>query len=388
MNMIEPLYDFGLTSEQEERAAKLHNDSIIIDALFQGPIGTYSLPPEDEEKLLKDAQKVYPVDEGAQCIYAREQIRLQMIYGKYRELYKDCWYESGITAACRQLEISYREEIYQSALKLQEEFDQFPWLIKARTVEDIRRAKRENKKAGFVTAQQTLGFGKDLDLLEEMHRFGLCVIQLTYNNHNLVGAGCMEPNDAGLSKFGISFVKKCNELGIVVDVGHTGKQSTLDACKISKKPVIASHTAAEKVFFHNRCKSDEEFKAIASTGGVIGVYAMPWFIAKDPENTTINDYLDHVEYIADLVGADHVGIGTDWPMPQTKWMAIADKKYLAPLIGFEPGDGPSTEWIHGIKDYRSFINITRGLVARGWSDGDISNFLGENWLRVFGECWK
>lgn len=386
--MIEPLYDFGLTDEQEKRAERVHDESIIIDTLFQGPIGTYSMPPEDEERFLKEAQEAYPGDETKQCLYAIEQIRLQSIYGRYQELYKNCWYESGITAGCRQLEVNSREEVYQTALKLQEEFDRFPWLIKARTADDIRMAKKEGKKAGFVTCQETLGFGTDLDMLEEMHRFGLNVVQLTYNNHNLVGAGCMEPNDAGLSRFGVKFVKKCNELGIVVDIGHTGRQSGLDACKVSDYPVIASHTAAEKVYSHKRCKSDEELKAIASTGGVIGVFAMPWFIADDPANTTLDDYLDHVEYIADLVGADHVGIGTDWPMPQSKWVAESYKKNMAPLIGFAPGDGPSNEWVHGIKDYRSFINITRGLVARGWSDGDISKFLGENWLRVFGECWK
>ena len=115
---------------------------------------------------------------------------------------------------------------------------------------------------------------------------------------------------------------------------------------------------------------------------------MPWFTGADPENTTVDDFIDHIDYVVRLVGIEHVGIGTDWPMPQTKWAAITFKKYVAPTIGFAPGNGPSTEWIHGLKDYRSFINVTRGLVARGYSDEAIRKILGENWLRVFEQVWK
>ncbi len=176
-----------------------------------------------------------------------------------------------------------------------------------------------------------------------------------------------------------------NELGIIVDTGHCGRQTTLDACKYSKAPVIASHTGAEEVFFHKRAKSDEEIKAIADTGGVVGIFAMPWFTGKDPENTTVNHVIDHIDHVVNLVGIDHVGIGTDWPMPQTKWMALIFKKYTAPNLGFDPGDGPSTEYIHGIKDYRDFGNVTAGLIARGYNDEQVKKIIGGNWMRVLGE---
>lgn len=115
---------------------------------------------------------------------------------------------------------------------------------------------------------------------------------------------------------------------------------------------------------------------------------MPWFIADDPKNTTIDHFLNHIEYMIDLVGPDHVGIGTDWPMPQTKWMALAFKEHLAPTMGFAPGDGPSVEYVHGLEDYRSFGNITAGLVARGYSDEDIIKIIGGNWLRVIDSICK
>lgn len=381
-------YDFGLTEAQQQRAAKLHDESIVIDMLFQGPIGTYSLSEALETELLTLAQEAYPHDEVAQVNYASKLIRQWYTNGRMSELYMECWYASGITAACRQLSLASKDSLLRSMANIQAEFDYKPWLIKARTATDIEAAHQQGFKAGIITSQDTVGFGKDLGLLELAHDFGLRVLQLTYNNHNLVGAGCMEPNNAGLSRFGIQFVAKCNELGIVVDTGHCGHQTTLDACKYSKAPVVASHTGAEKIFFHNRCKSDEEIKAIAATGGVIGIFAMPWFIAKDPANTTIEHLLDHIDYVVDLVGADHVGIGTDWPMPQTKWMALTFKKYVAPSLGFAPGDGPSIEYVHGIKDYCSFGNVTAGLVARGYGDADIAKIIGGNWLRVLRQVCK
>lgn len=381
-------YDFGLTEEQQKRARRLHDESIVIDMLFQGPIGTYSLPESLESELLELAKEAHPSDEVAQVRYAGELIRKWYTNGRLQDLYKQCWDESGITAACRQLSITSRESLLRSMAHIQAELDHHPWLVKARTAEDIERAHEQGLKAGIVTSQEAEGYGKDLGLLELAYEFGLRVQQLTYNNQNFIGSGCMEHIDGGLSKFGREFVSKCNELGIVVDTSHCGPRTTMDACRHSKDPVVATHTGAKKVYGHNRCKTDDELTAIADTGGVIGIFAMPWFIAEDPQNTTLDHFLDHVDYVVELVGVDHVGIGTDWPMPQTKWMATAFKKHVAPRIGFAPGDGPSTEYIHGLKDYRSFSNITLGLVARGYSDEDVAKIVGGNWMRVFKQVLK
>lgn len=386
--MREEVYEFGLTPEQEERAKKIHDESIVIDMLFQGPIGTHSIPEEVNEELFKLTNEKFPNEVVSKMEMADNLIKKWSLNGKLKAIFKDCWYDSGITAANRQLSVSDTESILATICDAQLEFDTYEWLIKAKTVEDIFKAKEENLKAGIVTCQETLGFGKNFKLLEMAYDFGLRVVQLTYNNQNFVGSGCMEEANGGVSVFGKKFIAKLNELGIVVDTGHCGKQTTLDACKYSNAPVIASHTAVENVFQHARAKSDEELIAIANTGGVIGIFAMPWFIAKDPENTTIDDLLDHIDYVVKLVGADHVGIGTDWPMPQTKWMALDFKKYLAHTMGFKKGDGPSTEYVKGLKEYRTFGNITRGLVARGYCNEDISKIIGGNWVRVFKEVWK
>ncbi|MEG0971697.1 MAG: membrane dipeptidase [Lachnospiraceae bacterium] len=379
-------YNINLTKEQEERAERLHKNSVIADMLFQGPIGTYSIDEETEQELLELATKACPNDPVAQIDYAQNLINSWMLNGKLSDLYENCWMESGINLSCRQLSISSKDALMRSIVDVQEEFDRKPWIVKCRNAEEIKTAIKSGKKACVVLSQEALGYGKDLSLLEMAYRFGLRIQQLTYNNHNLIGAGCMEPNDAGLSLFGMKFVEKCNELGILVDTGHCGKQTTLDACRLSKSPVVASHTGVDRIYHHNRCKSEEEIKAIAATGGVLGMFAMPWFIAKDPKQTTIDDLIAHMEAVIDLVGIDHVGIGTDWPMPQTKWMAVAFKEYLAvKVFGFQPGDGPSTEVVHGLTDYRGFINITRGLVAKGYSDEDIQKIMGGNWLRVIAQ---
>ena len=201
--MIEPLYDFSLTAEQEARARTLHESSIILDMLFQGPVGTYSLPEGAEEELLALAQEACPGDEIAQCNWATAEILRRMIGGSYSQLYKDCWYDSGLTGGCRQLSVTDRDEALRSAVELQAEFDTYPWLVKCTSVEQIRRCKKEGLKAGIVTSQEAEGYSKDLKLLELLYNYGLRVQQLSYNNQNLIGAGCMEPNGgAGLSKFG------------------------------------------------------------------------------------------------------------------------------------------------------------------------------------------
>lgn len=377
----EGLYPFGLSEEQEARALRLHEENINIDLLFQGPLSPSAIPAEISERIqtecepYKDEPMVYSAM-PAKCI-------LKLVAEGQIPAYREEWYASGITAGNRELHLNDAESIITSMGEVQRQFDGADWLIKALTAEDIRRAKREGKKAGIVTAQETDGIGRNLELLDALHAFGLRILQLTYNNQNLVGSGCAEQANGGLSNYGRRFVERLNKLGVIVDTGHCGKQTTLDACALSQAPVIASHTGAEAVYPHMRCKSDEEIRAIAATGGVIGVFAMPWFVHHDPQRTTLDHVLDHIDYMVRLVGADHVGIGTDWPMSDTLWSLIYFKEHVAPKLGFAKGDGPSSETVAGLERYGYFINFTRGLVARGYSDGDIARIMGGNWLRVF-----
>ena len=270
MNQTEGvLFDFGLTQDEEARAQVLHDQSIIIDLLFQGPLSPSAIPDEISAKL---AESCEPYKDDP-FVYSRMPAKLiaKMAAGGEIPAFKDEWYQSGITAGNRELSITSPESIILSMAETQKQFDAFDWLIKAVSAGDIRIAKERNLKAGIITAQETEGLGKNLELLDALYDFGLRVLQLTYNTQNDVGAGCAEQSNAGVTNFGVTFIKRLNELGILVDTSHCGKQTTLDACHYSEQPVIATHTGVEAIFPHMRCKSDEEMKAIANTGGVIGL---------------------------------------------------------------------------------------------------------------------
>ncbi|RKP49999.1 hypothetical protein D7Z26_19475 [Cohnella endophytica] len=386
MNEIEGLYPFNLTPEQEARALRLHESSIVIDLLFQGPLSPKAIPEAVSERI-RETCEPYLDDPMTYSAMPAKIIHEMSSRGEIAE-YKEEWYRSGITAGNRQLDLSSMEKIITSMGEVQRQFDANEWLVKATDAEQIREAKRNGLKAGIVTAQETDGLGKNLDLLDGLYQFGLRVLQLTYNNQNYIASGCAELANGGVSNFGAKFIRRMNELGIVVDTSHCGKQTTLDACRLSSQPVIASHTGVEALYGHMRCKSDEELKAIAATGGVIGVFAMPWFIHEDPNDTTIDHVLDHIDYVVRLVGAEHVGIGTDWPMSDVEWSLVYFKEHIATKLGFAKGDGPSTETVKGLEKYSYFINFTRGLVARGYSDEDVARIMGGNWLRVFEQVWR
>ena len=372
-------YDFGLSAEQEEHALKLHQESIIIDTLFQGPCSHHNFTDEMVEQLKEEFEQHRDPSKG---LWSAVLMPIRgAIKGEFPE-FKDVWTASGITAGNRQVGGDAPGADLPGYALNQAQFDNLPWLIKATKAEDFRRAKRENIHAGFVSTQNTTQFGTDLERLNQAWDMGMRMIQLTYNSVNFVAGGCTDRVDCGVTDFGVKFIERMNELGIIVDTGHCGKQTTLDACSLSKAPVVASHTSAEGVHKHDRAKSDEELKAIAATGGYIGVYAVGMFLTDD-KDATIEHMLDHIDYIAQLVGPQYVGIGSDWPMQAPEW-GIQKLAEHALTIGFRPEHGvQAPKNLIGFDDYRDFVNITRGLVARGYADDDIRGILGGNFLRVF-----
>ncbi|WP_329477666.1 dipeptidase [Kribbella sp. NBC_01484] len=375
-------FDFGLDEAQEERAARLHRECVIVDVLFQGPVGYRVFDDEMNKELQARLKETH--DTLGTFSYGLEAPIRRAFAGRMDEV-KDHWDASGITCGNRQVEMSDVRHIRERSFAfVQKQFDYFPWLTKALTAGDIRRAHETGTHAGLMSSQVMLGPWRDLDALAWAHDSGLRMCQLTYNNMTAVGVGSTERTDAGLSAFGVDSVKAMNELGIIVDTGHVGRMTTLDACEVSEAPVVASHTAAQGVFNHARGKSDEELRALAATGGLIGIVTVPFFLGAGP-SVTINAMLDHVEYVADVAGVDHVAIGTDWPMQLPQWMLSDLLQPIFAETGFRPEDKlVATQQLAGFDDYRDFPNITRGLVGRGWSDEDIAKVLGENFVRVMG----
>ena len=374
-------FDFGLTDEQEKRAASLHAESTIVDMLFQGPCGYRSF----DDAMTRELEDAWSTDRDLVRGWNRViDLPVRRALDGASSEFETCWKASGITAGTRERDILSVEDIVRGFAIAHAQFDRLSWLLSALEPADIRRAKKTGGAAAFVNSQDTIGFGHDLTLVECAVDLGLRMLQLTYNSQNLVGCGCTERHDSGISHFGVEMIRRLNELGVLIDTSHCGPSTTLDACSISEAPVIASHTTAAALYDVDRAKSDDELRAIAESGGLIGVCAVPFFLAPEPA-PTINAMLDHITYIADLVGVEHVAIGTDWPLQMPKWALVQIAQPWAKAFGFRDEHRIDCELnLIGFDDYRDFPNITRGLVHRGYSDESIKLILGENFLRVFG----
>lgn len=251
---------------------------------------------------------------------------------------------------------------------------------------DIRAAKRDGKLAIVLHFQGTCPFEYDLDLAEVYYRLGVRVVQLAYNVRSPAADGCEEPGNAGLSRFGRQLVAEFNRLGIVVDVSHTGHASSMEAAEVSTAPCIASHSNAAAVHASRRNLQDDLIKAIAGRGGVIGVNGYPAFVA-DTATPTLDQYIDHMAYIAELAGPDHVAIGLDYtarnpPMAEYEQL-VADGHWSRESYPPPPWHYPS-----GLEDGSQLPNLTQRLLERGFSQGEVRGILGENWLRVFGAVWS
>lgn len=250
---------------------------------------------------------------------------------------------------------------------------------------DIRTAKRDGKLAVVLHFQGTCPFEYQPDLAEIFYRLGVRVVQLAYNVRSPAADGCEEPGNAGLSRFGRQLVAEFNRLGIVIDVSHTGHASSMEAVEASTAPCIASHSNAAAVHSSRRNLNDDLIKAIAASGGVIGVNGFPAFVA-DSTKPTLDQYIDHMAYIAELAGADHVGVGLDYttgnpPLAEYEQL-IADGHWSRQSYPPPPWHYPS-----GLEDASGLPNLTQRLLKRGFSQQDVRGILGENWLRVFDAVW-
>jgi membrane dipeptidase len=375
-------YPFPLTPEQEERATRLHEQATIVDLLYWGPVGPDGYPEDMERALHSELDKYHnPLRTGITALRLPVQ---PAIDGKANE-YFDWWKQSGVTAGTRSVELATAELAIRSFGDIQAQLDHLPNTVKVLHAEDIRRAKATGKQAMIINTQLIGGPGPNLlGNLAGYHDLGLRMLMLTYNTMTVIGSGCTERTDAGISRYGANVIAEMNRLGMIVDTAHCGHQTTLDACRLSTKPVVASHTVAKAVYAHARGKSDEELHALADTGGVIGVAVVPAFLGSGADST-INDMLDHLDHIVSAVGWEHVALGTDHPnaLPVSGLGPVLSE---AVSHAFRPEDNLDTTWrTAGFADYRDYPNITRGLVHRGYGDEQIKGILGGNALRVIAD---
>lgn len=239
----------------------------------------------------------------------------------------------------------------------------------ARTVEDIESLIGQHRISAVLSIEGAYSLEPEngLELLEQYYDLGVRSIALTWNYSNALGEGAGRSymdgtqSDGGLTEFGKQVVKRMNDLGIIIDVSHLSEQTFWDVLNASDLPVIASHSAAYGLRNHVRNLKDEQMIALAKAGGVIHAVFYPGFLAYDADTVTVKTLVDHIDYMVNLVGVEHVGLGSDF-------------------------DGASMP--HDLRNASMLPNIERELSARGYSKAEVEMIFGKNTMRVMGKVWK
>lgn len=248
---------------------------------------------------------------------------------------------------------------------------------------DIERARETNRVGVFFGAQNCSPIEDDIDMIAVMRRLGLMIMQLTYNNQSLLAAGCYESEDSGVSRFGRQAIEEMNRVGMIIDMSHSSERSTLDALELSSRPVIISHANPESFHPAKRNKSDRVLKAIAESGGLLGFSLYPFHL-KDGPDCTLESFCNMVADTADLMGIDHIGIGTDLcqgqPPSVLDWMRNGR---WSKQMDFGEGNKNNAGWprpLSWFKDNRDFPAIIEGLRQKGFSETEVEKIMGLNWL--------
>ena len=340
----------GFSPESVERGLRLHRDSIVIDA--------------------------------SAVVYRREQ---------RRTIQWDRYAEGGITATNHTVsdpDLGYVDTLAQIG-------DARRWIdanadkvMLATSAADIERAHADGIGAILFGPQDAGFLDFDLGRLHIVHDLGVRILQLTYQRRNCIGDGCQEANPGKLSDFGRAVVREMDALRMVIDVSHTSEATSFDVIENAERPVVLTHAHPAKLTPHIRAKSDELLTQIAATGGVVGLTTLSTFVQLNDSGRrpTVDDYLAHIDYLVDLIGPDHVGIGSDLDesLSEEEVAALPNQEFVATWFG--PYDWES-HLVAYLTEAVELPIIAVGLAARGYDDTTVRKILGGNFLRVFREVW-
>jgi membrane dipeptidase len=263
-------------------------------------------------------------------------------------------------------------------------------LMLVRRAADVAEAKRTGRLGLIYGFQDATPFGEDARRLDEFHGLGVRIYQLTYNRRNLVGDGCLEPADAGLSTLGLALIERLNARRGLIDLAHSGRRTAMEAIAASKQPVTISHTACAALVERPRNKTDAELRLMADKGGVVGIYLMP-FLRLDGQPMA-EDLLRHIEHAVQVCGEDHVGIGTDGTVSGIELTPEYTRFHHEFVDGrvkrgiAAPGESPDIyNLLPDLNTPDRFDTIAQQLSRRGYSDARIEKILGGNFARLFAE---
>ena len=384
-----------------EEARQLHAQALVIDSQ-QPPVTSGFLFTERMREQLEvwreEGMSRADVAQAVQMLAARE----IQTSAQARESYLDLWRRSGVTVACATYSGSHRlSQSFDASIRAIAQAYAFIGaldgdLVPVLKAADVERVHASGKHGLIFDFQNTTPFGDDPSRVALFYNLGVRMVQLTYNLQNLVGDGCTETYQGGLTYFGREIVGALNELGILVDVSHCSEQVGWDALEASSAPIVVSHSAAKTVAHHDRGKSDELAKAIADRGGYFGVAVIPGFISDQP-NVTLDTFCRHIEHLARTIGIDHVGIGTDKAGPPSARTgsliefprAMPARRGAATFdwVGFRLEEHRLTSdyAIEGFETFVDWPNVTQALARWGFNEEELRKLLGLNFLRVFRE---
>lgn len=258
-------------------------------------------------------------------------------------------------------------------------------IMPVHTIADIHAAKAAGKVGIILGWQNTSAIDNDIGNLRLFHALGVRVMQLTYNTQNLIGSGCWESRDSGLSDFGRHAIDEMNQLGILIDLSHVGPVTSAEAIAHSKMPVAYTH-CCPMLKEHARNKTDAQLRAVADRGGFVGFASYTPFLPKG-DDTTIDDCVAAMDYLINLIGEEGVGIGTDWVQDQD----VAFYDYLTLDKGTGRPTTPPFKAVppmpKGLASMGEFGNFIPAMERAGWQETRIRRVLGENWLRFLGDVW-
>ena len=387
LSILEP------SQSEIEHGMELHKNSIVCES--------YGFAP----RAAVDGDAVKAAIEAGASAAELQDMTEDMRMTRYatdpeeREEFTSAWEAAGVTCI-----LQNAGEEGNSVLRLIKRLARFTYatdmmpdfLMRAVTPDDIVAAKEQNKHCMYLIGNG-VPLPQDWDSVEDELRYirvffqlGCRMMHLTYNRRNMIGDGCAEPANAGLSDFGKAVVAEMNRVGVIVDVAHSGWQTSLEAAKASEMPMVASHSGCAALNAHHRCKPDEVIRAIVDTDGYIGICCVPAFLGGSGD---ISAMLDHIEHVIKNFGADHVTIGTDvayassasgreyQKIPRTR---SGRSRWEALWLPDDPLYDPKwrQENMQTSMAWTNWPVFTIGLVQRGYSDSDIQKIIGGNVLRV------
>ena len=382
------------SAKQLEHGLKLHAESIVFDS--------YGFSPRSSEDGAAIAEAMKAGASAIELKDMREDLTMTRCVTddvEQRE-YKEAWRASGVTCVFQNA-----GEEGQDPLTLIKRLAHFTYVTdmlrdfvpKAVTPDDIVEAKKQNRHCLYFTGnglpitQQWVSVQDELRYVKIFYELGIRMMHLTYQRRNMIGDGCGEKANGGLSDFGREAIAEMNRIGIIPDCAHSGWQTSLEAAQVSKKPVVASHSIAGGIYAHIRSKPDNVIKAIADSGGYIGICCIPRYLRGKGD---ISALLDHIDYVVKKFGVDHVAIGTDVSHTSSTYSTERKKhpreprKRTAFRMLWSPDDFKTTGQMTSSICWTNWPLFTVGLVQRGYSDADIKKIIGGNVMRVIREAMQ